>query len=395
MNRLPKIYYVLILSLLIVSLTGCELRRTDGEASDLEPVSEAPTLAPLGADSAELTGEATPIPTVINVQPPAAEAEALPVESEPAPAVPEVADAELVAEPTDVNGEADEAAVSAETFSPPAQETDDTEEPIIVDAPTDDLPDGGPVAADPPAALVDGSGASAGYGGSTYMVRPGDTLFGIGLNYGLSALALMEANGLTSETIYVGQQLVIPVDGMAGGYAPPTGNYAPPAYGAPADGMVGFHLVSPGETLYRIAMQYGLSVEAIAGANGIPYPYIIQIGQELIIPGQGDYFGQPPMPENGYFPPMSNDGGYYPPQWQQQPPYQQDPYQYPQGDNNYYPAPNYNGPMPGGGATHVVSPGETLFMIAQRYGLSAVELAAANGLANPDQIYVGQVLFLP
>jgi len=429
MNRLPKLYYVLIFSLLIISLTGCELRRTDGEASDLEPVSEAPTLAPLGADSAELTGEATAIPTVINMEEPVAEEQAGETESaavaeEPASEAGVEAEAAApAAEPTEevaVNGEAEEAAVTAESFSPPEQAPETDEEPIIVDAPTGDLPDGGPVAADPPAALADGSGAGAptGYSGQTYIVRPGDTLFSIGMNYGLSALALMEANGLTSETIYAGQELVIPVDGVPGGYAPPGGNYAPPV-----DGSVGFHRVSPGETLYGIAMQYGLSVEGIAAANGIPYPYIIQIGQELIIPGQGDYFGQPPMPQDGYYPPMpNNDGGYYPPQWQQQPPqypqgpqyqqppqyqqspqyqqppqYQQDPnYQYPQGpDNNYYPAPNYDGnPVPGG-ATHVVSPGETLYMIAQRYGLPAAELAAANGLSNPDQIYVGQVLFLP
>ena len=55
--------------MLIVILTGCELSRSEGENEDLAPVSELPpTLAPLGADSEELSGEATAIPTVINVQ---------------------------------------------------------------------------------------------------------------------------------------------------------------------------------------------------------------------------------------------------------------------------------------------------------------------------------------
>ena len=69
MIRSSKVPYVLVLLTLMIALSGCELRRSDGENSDLAPVSElSPTLAPLGADGEELTGEATPIPTVINVQ---------------------------------------------------------------------------------------------------------------------------------------------------------------------------------------------------------------------------------------------------------------------------------------------------------------------------------------
>ena len=68
MIRSSKLSYSLILLVLIILLSGCELARTEGEESDLQPVSEIPpTLAPLGADS-ETTGAATAIPTVINVQ---------------------------------------------------------------------------------------------------------------------------------------------------------------------------------------------------------------------------------------------------------------------------------------------------------------------------------------
>jgi len=45
-------------------------------------------------------------------------------------------------------------------------------------------------------------------------------------------------------------------------------------------------------------------------------------------------------------------------------------------------------------AQHVVAPGETLFSIARRYGLSVEELARLNGLKDPDRIRVGQVLRL-
>lgn len=51
--------------------------------------------------------------------------------------------------------------------------------------------------------------------------------------------------------------------------------------------------------------------------------------------------------------------------------------------------------MSGPTGSHTVAPGETLYSIASRYGLSAEAITAANGLANPNQIFVGQVLFLP
>lgn len=49
-------------------------------------------------------------------------------------------------------------------------------------------------------------------------------------------------------------------------------------------------------------------------------------------------------------------------------------------------------PQPG---THVVQPGENLFRIGLRYGLTVTQLMVANGLSNPDQIYAGQVLIIP
>jgi nucleoid-associated protein YgaU len=44
------------------------------------------------------------------------------------------------------------------------------------------------------------------------------------------------------------------------------------------------HVVQEGEFLSEIAAQYGVTVEAIAEANGIENPNLIEPGQELIIP---------------------------------------------------------------------------------------------------------------
>ncbi|MDQ6672587.1 MAG: LysM peptidoglycan-binding domain-containing protein [Chloroflexota bacterium] len=42
-----------------------------------------------------------------------------------------------------------------------------------------------------------------------------------------------------------------------------------------------------------------------------------------------------------------------------------------------------------------VQPGDTLWFVAQRFGVSAVSIAQASGLQNPDHLRVGQVLTVP
>lgn len=104
-----------------------------------------------------------------------------------------------------------------------------------------------------------------------------------------------------------------------------------------APSNVTVHVVQRGETLFRISLNYGLTVDEIAAFNGIVDPTNIQVGQRLLIPVSGD--ASPEIP-----------------------------------------------------ATHVVQVGETLKTIAASYGLTVAELAARNNLVNVDVIYAGQVL---
>jgi LysM repeat protein len=103
--------------------------------------------------------------------------------------------------------------------------------------------------------------------GINYIVKPGDTLFKIGQRFGISWTEIAEANGLVNpDQIYAGQTLKIPVD-------------------APAPPSVVHHVVQPGETLFRISLQYGVPWLAIARANHISPPFYIFAGQTLVIPG--------------------------------------------------------------------------------------------------------------
>ena len=94
-----------------------------------------------------------------------------------------------------------------------------------------------------------------------------ETLYSIAQVYGVSWEALAEANGLSYPYwIYVGQELVIPRVGEV----------------TPVAGQV--YVVGYGDTLFSIAQAYGTSVEALAEANGLTYPYTIYVGQRLVIP---------------------------------------------------------------------------------------------------------------
>lgn len=49
----------------------------------------------------------------------------------------------------------------------------------------------------------------------------------------------------------------------------------------------------------------------------------------------------------------------------------------------------------GGVRTYVVQPGDTLFSIAARFGVSLTELATINGVYDVNRLFVGQILILP
>ena len=115
---------------------------------------------------------------------------------------------------------------------------------------------------------------------TVHVVERGETLFRIALRYGTSVEALVRANRIADPNlIRVGQRLIIPSpDAMAEGAMP-----AQPR----------IHIVRAGETLFRIALRYGTSVEALVRANRIADPSLIYVGQRLVIPGQADIWPAP------------------------------------------------------------------------------------------------------
>jgi len=109
----------------------------------------------------------------------------------------------------------------------------------------------------------------------TYIVKPGDTISSIALEYGVKVSAIVAANNLPNPNFIVsGMELVIP-----------DVTFNPTATPIPDDLNFITHVVQPGETTWSISMLYGVTVDSIVEANDLPNFRLISNGQELIIPG--------------------------------------------------------------------------------------------------------------
>lgn len=93
-----------------------------------------------------------------------------------------------------------------------------------------------------------------------YIVKLGDTLYGIANRYGISVNDLKNANNLTNNIISIGQKLIIPI----------ANNYKS-------------YTVINGDTLYGIANKFNTTVDILKNINNIN-SNILTIGQKLLIP---------------------------------------------------------------------------------------------------------------
>jgi LysM repeat protein len=107
------------------------------------------------------------------------------------------------------------------------------------------------------------------------------------------------------------------------------------------------HVVNRGDTLFRVAQRYGVSMNDLIEANSITNPSRILPGQELIIP-------------------------------------------------NFDPLPDTveNALVAGTPTTYVVQPGDTLGAISQRFGMTIDQLMLLNNIYDPNQILRGSELMV-
>ncbi len=172
-----------------------------------------------------------------------------------------------------------------------------------------------------------------------HVVQRGETLSSIAGRYGVDLGRLLQANGLTmTSVIHRGNHITIPGTGAT---------TAPAAPAQPQPTGTSTHTVQRGEYLAGIALLYNTTYLVLAEMNGLADPYILHVGMVLTVPAAaGAPAGGAPAAQPTY-------------------------------------------------STYTVQPGDSLAIIAARYNMTYFDLARLNGIGDPNDIKVGQVLRVP
>lgn len=152
--------------------------------------------------------------------------------------------------------------------------------------------------------------------GETYTVKSGDTLYGIANRFGLTVNELKQMNNLTTNTLSVGQ--VLKVKSTISNNDEDENKY---------------YIVKSGDSLYQIANRFGTTVDELKRINNLTNN-LLSIGQRLIIPTQKEY------------------------------------------------------------QTYTVKKGDTLYTIARNYNTTVTAIQSLNNLAT-SSLSIGQKLLIP
>lgn len=164
--------------------------------------------------------------------------------------------------------------------------------------------------------------SSTSTGGNYYTVKKGDTLWNIANANNTTVDAIKQANNLTNNSLSIGQLLKIPTGGTTS--TPTSGNT---------------YTVKAGDSLYKIANQFQTTVDALKKLNNLS-SNTLQIGQVLRIPS------------------------------------------------------STNGTTNNNGTVYTVVSGDSLYRIAQRFGVTVDAIMRANNLSNSN-LSIGQKLVIP
>lgn len=136
----------------------------------------------------------------------------------------------------------------------------------------------------------------------------------------------------------------------------------------------------------------------ILGRPVLAYVMALVIGLSLILPGaaMAQSIAPPQYSQPMYGEPMYGEPMYGEPMYGE-PMYGEPMYGQPMGDPGMSGRAIYvdDTPMYQGGQYYYVRPGDTLSEIALRFGTTMEALMRANGIRNPNHIYVGQQLVIP
>jgi len=118
-----------------------------------------------------------------------------------------------------------------------------------------------------------------------YTVQSGDTLFDIALRYGVTIESIVAANQIAiPELIHPGDDLIIP--GESSAWPRPTAVAAPANLSSGPRASAVNYTIQDGDTLFDIALKYGVTIDSIVKVNRIANPEFIRPGQTIVIPAE-------------------------------------------------------------------------------------------------------------
>ena len=172
--------------------------------------------------------------------------------------------------------------------------------------------------------LPDNTNKPSAGGTTTITIQRGQTLSGIALEYNTTVQILVELNNIANPNlIYAGSTLIVP-----------SGESSIDTDGNSTSGQT-IYVVQRGDTLNKIAAEFGTTARAIAMENNIRNINLIYVGQRLIIP------------TNRY-------------------------------DLNH--------------TLYKIQWGDTLWSISRRYGVPIATIVRLNRIQNPNLIYAGSTI---
>ncbi|MBU5425249.1 LysM peptidoglycan-binding domain-containing protein [Tissierella pigra] len=225
-------------------------------------------------------------------------------------------------------------------------------------------------------------------GSFSYTIKSGDTLYKLAMTYNTTVEAIMKLNpGINPNNLQIGQRICIP-EGTTPPKQCPTGSFS--------------YTIKSGDTLYNLAIKYNTTVEAIMKLNPGINPNNLQIGQVICIP-------------QGTTPPRQCPTGSF-------------PYTIKSGDTLYKLAITYNTTVeaimainpginpnnlqigqvicipqgttpprqcPTGSFPYTIKSGDTLYKLAITYNTTVEAIMAINPGINPNNLQIGQVICIP
>gem|GEM_PF-268373 len=187
-------------------------------------------------------------------------------------------------------------------------------------------------------------------GGGSYTVQAGDSYWRIANKYGISIEELQRLNGTSSYFLYPGQSLVVP-----GSASTTSGSASSASSSTSTSSAGGNYTVQAGDSYWRIANKYGISIQELQRLNGTS-DYTLHPGQSIKVPGSG-----------------TNASA---------------------SSNSSSASTSTTSAAPAAGGSYTVQAGDSYWRIANKYGISISELQRLNGTSDYN-LYPGQSLKVP